>query len=68
MRKLYTFLIPFSGTASVWVDAESEEEARAAILRREWWDSNEETYKTHPEHSMVLAHTENLNEDGDVID
>lgn len=65
--KLYTYVIPFSGTMSVWTEAESEDEARAKIMEGDWWDSNEETFESHPERSMVLAHTAELNENGDVI-
>lgn len=65
--KLYTYVIPFSGTMSVWTEAESEDEARAKIMEGDWWDSNEETFESHPERSMVLAHTEELDENGDVI-
>lgn len=66
--KLYTFVIPFSGTMSVWTDAESEEEARASILRGDWWDSNEESFESQPDRSMVLVQVENLDESGEVID
>lgn len=59
---LYTFVIPFSGTMSLWVDAETEEEARAAILNGDWWDSNEETFEYHPERSMTLIEVEPLND------
>ena len=42
---LYTFVIPFSGTMSVWTDAETEEEARAKIMQGDWLDSNEESFE-----------------------
>lgn len=67
MKKLYTFVIPFSGTASVWTDAESEQEARQNILSGDWWDSNEESYESHPEKSMVLVEVANLDENGNQI-
>ena len=66
--KLYTFVIPFSGTMSVWTEAESEEEAREDILQGNWWDSNEESFESQPERSMVLVQIENLDENGEVID
>ena len=51
---LYTFVIPFSGTMSVWTDAETEEEARAKIMQGDWYDSNEESFESRPEKSMTL--------------
>jgi hypothetical protein len=60
---LYTFVIPFSGTMSVWTEAETEEEARAVILKGNWVDSNEETFTSHPEKSMTLIEVEPLNEE-----
>ena len=58
MSKLYTFVIPFSGTMSVWTDADSEEEARQDIMRGDWWDSNEESFESHPDKGMVLVQVE----------
>ena len=66
--KLYTFVIPFSGTMSVWTEAESEEEARKDILQGNWWDSNEESFESQPDRSMVLIQVENVDENGEVID
>lgn len=63
---LYTFVIPFSGTMSVWTDAETEEEARAKIMRGDWWDSNEESFESFPEQSMTLIEVEPLNEKGEI--
>ncbi len=63
MSKLYTFVIPFSGTMSVWTDAESEEEARQDIMRGDWWDSNEESFESHPENGMVLVNIEDNTEE-----
>ncbi len=65
MSKIYTFVIPFSGTMSVWTDAESEEEARQDIMRGDWWDSNEESFESHPEKSMVLVNIED-NTEGEI--
>lgn len=55
---LYTFVIPFSGTMSVWTDAETEEEARAKIMQGDWLDSNEESFESRPERSMTLIKVE----------
>ncbi len=63
MSKLYTFIIPFSGTMSVWLEAESEEEARQNVMRGDWWDSNEESFESHPEKDMVLVQVEDVEED-----
>jgi hypothetical protein len=62
MSKIYTFVIPYSGTMSVWTDADSEEEARAKIMEGDWWDSSEETFESHPEKSIVLVETEDIKE------
>jgi hypothetical protein len=62
MSKLYTFVIPFSGTMSVWLEAESEEEARQNVMRGDWWDSNEESFESHPEKDMVLVNIEEITE------
>jgi hypothetical protein len=58
MSKLYTFVIPFSGTMSVWLEADSEEEARSDVMQGNWWDSNEESFESHPENGMVLVQVE----------
>ena len=66
--KLYTFVIPFSGTMSVWTDAENEDEARDAILNGDWYDSNEESFESHPEKSMTLISVEPLNEKDEIYE
>jgi len=63
MSKLYTFVIPFSGTMSVWTDADSEEEARAKIREGDWWDSSEETFESDPNRSMTLVEVEDNTEE-----
>ena len=63
MSKVYTFVIPFSGTMSVWLEAESEEEARLSVERGDWWDSNEESFESHPEKGMVLVEVEEITEE-----
>ena len=60
MSKIYTFVIPFSGTKSVWLEADSEEEARQGVLGGCWWDSNEESFQYHPEKEMILVRTEDI--------
>ena len=45
--KTYTFIMPFSGTQTVWLEAESEEEARDMVRRGDWWDSDEQTFDSH---------------------
>lgn len=65
---LYTFVIPFSGTMSVWTDAETEEEARAKIMQGDWYDSNEESFESHPEKSMTLIKVEPLNEKDEIYE
>ena len=68
MNKLYTFVIPFSGTMSVWTDAESLEEAQAKIRNGDWWDSNEETFESDPNRSMTLIEIEDLSDEGEIIE
>lgn len=65
---LYTFVIPFSGTMSVWTDAETEEEARAKIMQGGWYDSNEESFESRPEKSMTLIKVEPLNEKDEIYE
>lgn len=65
---LYTFVIPFSGTMSVWTDAETEEEARAKIMQGDWYDSNEESFESRPEKSMTLIKVEPLNEKDEIYE
>lgn len=65
---LYTFVIPFSGTMSVWTDAETEEEARTKIMQGDWHDSNEESFESRPERSMTLIEVEPLNEKDEIYE
>lgn len=65
---LYTFVIPFSGTMSVWTDAETEEEARVKIMQGDWYDSNEESFESRPEKSMTLIKVEPLNEKDEIYE
>ena len=65
---LYTFVIPFSGTMSVWTDAETEEEARSKIMQGDWYDSNEESFESRPEKSMTLIKVEPLNEKDEIYE
>jgi len=62
MSKLYTFLVPFTGIMSVWLEAESEEEARAEVMKGNWLDSNEELFESHPEKGMDLINVEEITE------
>lgn len=62
MSKLYTFVIPVSGTMSVWLEADSEEEARQDVLNGEWLDSSEESFESHPDKGMVLIQVEDVEE------
>ena len=65
---LYTFVIPFSGTMSVWTDAKTEEEARTKIMQGDWYDSNEESFESRPEKSMTLIKVEPLNEKDEIYE
>ena len=46
MSKLYTFSMPFNGRQTVWLEAESEEQARAMVLNGDWEDSEEQTFNS----------------------
>jgi hypothetical protein len=45
--KTYTFTMPFSGRQTVWLEAESEEQARDMVRNGDWWDSEEQTFDSH---------------------
>ena len=45
--KTYTFIMPFSGTQTVWLEAESEEQAWEMVHGGEWEDSDEQTFNSH---------------------
>lgn len=62
----YMFQIPFAGTMTVWTDAESEAEARQAIMRGDWNDSEETSFESRPEESMILLRVDELTEDGEI--
>jgi hypothetical protein len=47
---------------SVWLEAESEEEARAEVMKGNWLDSNEELFESHPEKGMDLINVEEITE------
>jgi len=44
--KIYTFTMPFNGRQTVWLEAESEEQARAMVLNGDWEDSEEQTFNS----------------------
>lgn len=64
--KQYMFQIPFAGTMTVWTDAESEEEARKAILRGDWNDSEETSFESRPDDNMILLRVDDLTEEGEI--
>jgi hypothetical protein len=45
--KTYVFTMPFSGQQTVWLEAESEEEARDMVRNGDWDNSEEETFVSH---------------------
>ena len=45
--KTYVFTMPFSGRQTVWLEAESEEEAWVMVHNGEWDNSEEETFNSH---------------------
>ena len=44
--KTYIFTMPFNGRQTVWLDAESEEEAWAMVRNGDWDNSEEETFNS----------------------
>jgi hypothetical protein len=44
--KTYTFTMPFSGTQTVCLEAESEEEAWALVRNGDWDNSEEQTFNS----------------------
>ena len=45
--KTYVFTMPFSGRQTVWLEAESEEEAWELVHGGEWDNSDEQTFNSH---------------------
>ena len=54
MSKLYTFTMPFSGRQTVWLEAESEEEARAMVRNGDWEDSEEQTFESETVYAVLI--------------
>ncbi len=67
MSKLYTFSMPFRGTQIVWLEADSEEEARRLVQDGDWEDSEETTFESVTDYA-VLVNTEELDDDGKVVE
>jgi hypothetical protein len=60
--KLYTFTMPFSGRQTVWLEAESEEQARAMVLNGDWDNSEEQTFNSD-NYDAELIEVEDLPEE-----
>ncbi len=67
MRKLYTFSMPFRGTQIVWLEADSEEEAQRLVQDGDWEDSEATTFESVTDYA-VLVNTEELDDDGKVVE
>ncbi len=67
MSKLYTFSMPFRGTQIVWLEADSEEEARRLVQDGDWEESEEQTFESVTDYA-VLVNTEELDDDGKVVE
>lgn len=67
MSKLYTFSMPFRGTQAVWLEADSEEEARRLVQEGSWEDSEEQTFESVTDYA-VLVSTEELDNDEEVFE
>jgi hypothetical protein len=60
--KIYTFTMPFNGRQTVWLEAESEEQARAMVLNGDWDDSEEQTFNSD-NYDAELIEVEDLPEE-----
>jgi DNA-dependent RNA polymerase auxiliary subunit epsilon len=67
MSQLYTFSMPFRGTQAVWLEADSEEEARRLVQEGSWEDSEEQTFESVTDYA-VLVHTEDLDDEEKVVE
>ena len=65
--KTYTFTMPFSGRQTVWLEAESEEEAWVMVHGGEWDNSDEQTFNSH-NLDAELIQVEDDEEDEDEIE
>ena len=65
--KTYTFIMPFSGTQTVWLEAESEGEARDMVRNGDWDNSDEQTFNSH-NLDAELIDVEEHEEDEDEIE
>jgi hypothetical protein len=60
--KIYTFTMPFNGRQTVWLEAESEEQARAMVRNGDWDDSEEQTFNSD-NYDAELIEVEDLPEE-----
>ena len=65
--KTYVFTMPFSGRQTVWLEAESEEEAWEMVHGGEWDNSDDQTFNSH-NLDAELIDVEDDEEDEDEIE
>jgi hypothetical protein len=61
--KIYTFTMPFNGRQTVWLEAESEEQAWELVRNGDWENSEEETFNSDNYDATLLAVEEVLEEE-----
>ena len=54
MAKTYYFEMPFSGYQTVWLEAESDEEAWAMVSNGDWEDSSENSFESENSASVLV--------------
>lgn len=54
MSNIYTFSMPFRGTQTVWLEAESDEQAWAMVHQGDWEDSSENYFESTPSASVLV--------------
>jgi hypothetical protein len=54
MSNIYTFSMPFRGTQTVWLEAESDEQAWAMVHQGDWEDSSENSFESEPSASVLV--------------
>lgn len=54
MAKTYYFEMPFSGSQTVWLEAESDEEAWVMVHNGDWDDSSEDSFESESGASVLV--------------
>lgn len=55
MANIYTFTMPYRGRTEVWLEADTEDEARERVARGDWDDSEDQTWESEPLHAQLIS-------------